>query len=83
MNDISRGQLGRSFRNVPCSTSGHNCGLAHLDAGGNLAVADGSVLGQGGCVLEDHGLHMLELVEAGWLLNGIKLVCLLVPLLCA
>ena len=83
MNDVSRGQLSCSFRLSPRSTSGHNCGLAHLDAGGNLAIADGDVLGQGGSVLEDHGLHMLELVEAGWLFNGIKPVCLLVPLLSA
>ena len=65
MNDISRGQLGCSFRNVPRSTSGHNCGLAHLDAGGNLAVADGGVLGQGGSVLEGHGLLLVVRAHDG------------------
>ena len=41
------------------------------------------MLEQGGSVLEDLGLHMLELVEAGWLLDGIEPVCLLVPVLSA
>ena len=41
------------------------------------------MLGQLDCVLEDHGFHMLEPVEACGLLDGVKLVSLLVPLLSA
>ena len=39
------------------------------------------MLGQVDCVLEDHGFHMLEPVEARGLDIGVQLVYLLVPLL--